>query len=114
VVAVGPAGRSFPSNAVVVNVPGTCAVPATPTNLTAQAVGSAVSIGWELGAVGTAAPSHFVFEAGFTSGAADVVLTTAARTLNATAPPGTYHLRVRAVSPCGASANTADVTLTVR
>jgi hypothetical protein len=99
---------------VVVTVPGACAPPATPQLLTATKVGLAVTISWELGPVGTPAPTSFVLEAGFSPGAANAaVLATTDRVINAFAPPGTYHLRVRAVTPCGASANTADVVLVV-
>lgn len=114
IVATGPAGSSAPSNAVVVTVPGACAPPATPQLLTATNVGLAVTISWLLGPVGTPAPTSFVLEAGFSPGAADAaVLATTERGISAFAPPGTYHLRVRAVTPCGASPNTADVVLVV-
>jgi hypothetical protein len=101
---VGPTSVSDASNAVLLTAPSPCAVPAPPRQLSATASGSTVTIEWRLGDLGSAAPDEFVLEAGHAPDAPFVSLPLAARAFHAAAPPGTYYVRVRAVSTCGTSA----------
>jgi parallel beta-helix repeat protein len=112
--ATGPTRVSDASNEVLVSVPGTCVAPSVPMHVTATAAGSSVTVSWHLGAVGSPAPENFMLEAGLSPGGTIVSVPTPNRLFRATAPPGTYYLRVRAVSACGASASTPEVVLTVR
>jgi hypothetical protein len=111
--ALGPALASDPSGDVLLTVPGTCAIPAAPRSVLAAAAGGTVTVTWALGDPGTAAPDTFVLEAGRSPGTTFVSLPLATRTLRAAAPAGTYYLRVRAVSACGASPPSEEVLLVV-
>ncbi len=110
---VGPASVSDASNAVLLAVPAACGVPAPPRQLSATANGSMVTIEWKLGDLGSAAPDGFVLEAGHAPGSPFVSLPLAARTFHGAAPPGTYYVRVRAVSACGTSAPSEERPLVV-
>jgi hypothetical protein len=110
---VGPSSVSDVSNTVSLTVPSGCAIPAPPRQLSATASGSTVAIEWRLGDPGSAAPDGFVLEAGHAPGAPFVSLPLAGRTFHGTAPPGTYYVRVRAVSPCGTSAPGEERVLVV-
>jgi probable HAF family extracellular repeat protein len=83
-----------------------------PTGLTHSKVGNRVSLSWSPSVGATS----YVLQAGLSPGLsnafnANVGLTTA---LNASAPPGTYFVRVIAVGACGSSAPTSpDLTITI-
>ena len=62
---VGAGLVSPPSNTVSISVPAACATPAAPVGLTANVVGSVVTVSWRLGPEGSAAPTGYVLEAGF-------------------------------------------------
>lgn len=113
VVNTGPGGRSAPSPVVELVVPGTCAPPAAPLALSTAVSQSNVTVGWELGAAGTAAPQYYVLSAGHSSGATDVRVITQSRRFTAIAPPGTYYVRVKAANSCGESADSGEVVVVV-
>ncbi len=102
-------GYSVPSNEISVHV-GCVAAPLAPVGIVAQASGNTVSIGWQPAAGATG----YVLEAGSGPGAADLaVVPLGAAGLVATAPEGSYFLRVRALNACGSSAPSSEVVLQV-
>jgi hypothetical protein len=107
--AANAAGTSLPSSPVTLTFPGTCTPPATPANLNAARNGNIITVSWNLPPSGPA-PSGFVL-----SVARDFVgsFAVAGRSLSAVAPPGTYELRIAATNPCGSSAPSAPITITV-
>lgn len=111
-------GPSAQSNEVVVAVPSgatTCtAPPAAPTGLSGNAVGTLVSIVWAPAASGCV-PTAYVLQAGSAPGLSNIALVNvgAATSLSASAPSGTYYIRVLALNAFGSSAATADVVVTV-
>ena len=69
---------------------------------------------WNLWPTGPAAPARYVIEAGTAPGAANMgSATLTSRTFTVGIPPGTYHVRVRAINSCEESASTPDLVLTV-
>jgi hypothetical protein len=107
--AANGAGISLPSNSVTLTFPATCTPPATPINLAATRDGGFVIVSWNLPPAG-AAPSGFVL-----SVTGDFVgsFASTGRSMRAAAPRGTYALQIAAVNPCGTSAQSAAVSLTV-
>lgn len=100
--------ESGPSIEALVSVGG-CSAP-VPTALTSVVQGAAVSLSWTpvSGATG------YALEAGSSPGAANLlVLPVAGVSFSATAPPGTYFVRVRALSACGASQPSNEVTVSI-
>ncbi len=109
-------GESAPSNEVVVVVgsSGNCATaPNTPTNLAAMATGTAVNISWAPG--GGCPATNYVLQAGSAPGLSNLAIANVGTALgfNATAPPGTYYVRVIAQNAFGSSAPSSSATLTV-
>ncbi len=103
------AGYSVPSDEISVRV-GCVAAPPAPIGVAAQAAGNTVSIGWQPAAGATG----YVLEAGSGPGAADLaVVPLGAAALVATAPQGTYFVRVRALNACGSSTSSEEVVLNV-
>lgn len=103
-------GPATPEAVVVVG-----ALPGVPRNLTATVSGGrTVSLAWAAPASG-ATPASYRLEAGRAPGASDAaVLTVAGTGFVATAvPPGTYFVRVRAVTASGAGPATADLAVVV-
>ena len=105
-------GSSGPSNEVVVQL-GCQSAPATPTGVSATVNGPAVTLNWLAG--GGGAPEHYILEVGLSPGATDLVIPTgsAATSLSASAPPGTYYVRVRGRNTCGTSAPSSEVAVVV-
>lgn len=102
-------GPGLPSNEVVVRV-GCAAALAAPANLMSAVTGNAVVLSWSP-ASGAAA---YLIEAGSQSGLADVaVVPTSSTSVAAEVPTGTYFVRVRAVSVCGAGEASHEVVLRV-
>jgi hypothetical protein len=105
-----PSGLGGSSNEVIVSV-GVCATTPAPIGLAASVVGSLVTLQWNSppGAV------SFVLEAGLTTGASNVFNGNVGgtNTVAAVAPPGTYYVRVRAVSACGISTPSQEITVVV-
>lgn len=115
-------GPSLPSNEVVVTVPGGgsdgggCASPPNaPQNLTGSvAAGGLVSLAWSPPLAGCAAASYTVHAGSFIS-ASNIaqVGVGSATSLSASAPAGTYYIRVVAVNPFGISAPSNEAVLTI-
>jgi predicted phage tail protein len=92
-------GTSPASNEIVIVVAG-CATPTAPVGLSAGVNGSAVTLNWQAPG-GTV--SGYRVEVGSTPGASNLAQLEPGNVtgLTATAPNGTYHVRVRALSGCG-------------
>jgi hypothetical protein len=99
-----------PSNEVVVRVPDCAGAPPAPQGLTQSVSNRTVSLAWS-----SAAASGPIIEAGSGPGQSNlaVLAVGAATSFSTPAPPGTYHVRVRATSLCGASAPSNEVVVTV-
>jgi predicted phage tail protein len=105
---------STPSNEITLTVGSCGVVPNAPQNLRATASGSTVTITWDP-PLGGCPPASYILEAGSTSGATNVAVTTVNGTsLTATGVGnGTYFIRIRAVNAVGQSAASNEVSLTV-
>lgn len=102
-------GASAPSNEVDVRV-GCGASLSAPQNLLADVNGNALFLAWEPVPGATA----YLLEAGSAPGLANVAtVPLGATTLAATVPAGTYYVRVRALSACGAGDPSNEVVLRV-
>jgi hypothetical protein len=105
-------GMSGASNEAQVLVGGSCTLPPAPGTAIGQVVGPTVSVSW--GAVSGA--SSYIVEAGSHPGAADLATIdtgTPASTLSATAPSGTYFVRIRGRNACGTGTPSNEITVTV-
>ena len=103
-----------PSNEITVSVGSCGGPPAAPTNLAAQISGNQVTLTWTPSS-GNAA-SGYIVEAGSSPGQSNVVVFdtgNAASTLGATAPNGTYYVRLRGRNACGAGAASNEVIVSV-
>ena len=112
--AVNQVGTSPPSAEVSVAVSGAsaCATPPpAPSGYTAQADGLRAAFAWSA----SPAATSYLLEAGLRSGAADLLTYNVGDTTTfaATAGPGTYVTRLRAVNACGASAPSGDLPVTL-
>lgn len=85
--------------------------PPAPTEHTVQTIDLHALLGWRP----AAAASSYVLEAGTAPGRADLVVANvgAATSLVATAPPGSYITRVRAINSCGPSAPSNEVAFSL-
>jgi glucose/arabinose dehydrogenase len=101
---VGP-----PSSDLEVTV-AVCPLPAVPTGLRQSVAGSTVTLNWS-DAPGAA--SYLVEAALSAGGLAIAQLPVAIPTLTATAPAGTYFVRVRGINGCGPSPPSSEVTVRV-
>jgi hypothetical protein len=90
--------------------------PGPPTNLTATAAGSSVTLWWTAPALG-GPPTTYIIEAGTTSGASNLATVPTgnlATTMTANGiPSATYFVRVRAANAVGVSGSSNEVMLTV-
>jgi hypothetical protein len=113
--AVGVDGDSAPSNEVVVSVGGSCTTPpAPPVNFTSVVNGSFVALNWSNGAGCPA--TKFILHAGsapFASNLAIVSVGGDTLSFGASAPAGTYYLRVYAENLYGLSGPSNEVTAVV-
>jgi hypothetical protein len=105
-------GESAASNEVRVDVGAvsTCVALPAPSSLARTVAGALVTLTWNavLGATG------YVVEAALTAGGATIAtIETASPSLMASAPPGTYFVRVRSRSSCGTGAASAPITVAV-
>jgi hypothetical protein len=94
--------------------PGTEA-PGAPQNLAATVSGSLLTFTWDAPTVG-GAPAEYVIEAGTFSGSTNVVffsLGSLTRSISASAPPGTYYVRVKARNANGIGAPSNEVVVAV-
>ena len=94
--------------------PTTCDVAPAAPSLTASASGAIVNLGWTTPAPSAATYRLDVGSAAGQSNILSAVFPGTMTTLVASAPPGTYFLRLTAVNGCGASAASNEVALTVR
>ncbi len=112
------AGAGLPSEdlGVVISSAGGCVgLPYGPVLLTPAISGSQVSLSWEAPG-GPVAPVSYVLYAGSAPGRSDLAafdLASAATAFSATAPPGTYFLRVAGRSACGVGAMSADAVAAI-
>jgi predicted phage tail protein len=111
-------GSSLSSNEVVVAVPsggggGCSTAPTAPTNFTASASGNQVTLLWAA-PIGGCPATSYVVQAGAAPGLSNlaVVNVGGATSLSASAPAGTYYIRVLALNAFGSSA-TSDTILTI-
>jgi hypothetical protein len=114
--AVNADGSSAPSNEVIVVVPGGggCTTPpSAPSNLTSSLFGLLVTLNWT--AAGGCPATGYIVQAGSAPGASDVAIINlgASTTLSASAPPGTYYVRVVAVNGFGASVASNEIVVSV-
>lgn len=111
-------GISAASNEAIVSVPGgggpCSAAPNPPSTLSAAVSGSAVTLTW-LPATSGCAASGYVVQAGSAAGLSNLAIFNvgSSTTLSASAPPGTYFVRVVAVNPFGGSSPSNELTVTV-
>ena len=116
--AVNIDGASGASGEVIVNVPGGgagCTTPPdAPRNLGSNVSGSLVTLAWTPAPAGCAA-TGYVVQAGSAPGSSNIAVINVgnATTLTATAPPGTYYVRVVALNAAGGSQASPGIVLTV-
>jgi len=102
-------GTSDTSNEIVVSVGG-CAAPAAPGNFRFTLAGLLVTLDWDA----TAGASDYIIEVGSAPGASDLLVTPlAGAPVSASAPPGTYYVRVRARNGCGAGSPSNEITVVI-
>lgn len=108
--ALNAAGASSSTNGVTLSFPGSCTgVPQAPAGFLAYAVGQVVSLAWDPPETGTAPTSYLVNATGAFTGQFPAT----SRTLAGAVPPGSYHVSVAAVNPCGTGPSTAVQTVVV-
>ena len=89
-----------------------CPPPGAPTGLVGSASGSTVLLQWN----GVSGAIAFIIEAGSSPGASNLAsfdTGSAATSFSATAPNGTYYIRIRVRTSCGTSGTSNEVTVTV-
>ena len=110
--AVNSDGTSPVSNEVTVVVGNCTTVPNPPTNLASTVVGTFVTLSWTT-PTGQCPITGYSVQAGSGAGLSDIaVINTPLPGLSATAPPGTYFVRVVALNALGASAASNEVVVT--
>jgi hypothetical protein len=113
--AIGPDNRPGPpSNEITVTVSGCTAAPGAPSNLNAQVSGNQVVLTWT--GTGSDPASIHSIEVGSGPGLVDVIVFdtgSAAQRLSATAPNGTYYVRVRGRNACGTSGASNEILVRV-
>jgi predicted phage tail protein len=112
-------GLTAPSNEIVVTVGGTggggCATIGAPANLAASVSGNSVTLTW-VAPGGDCVATSYLIEAGSASGLSNLAALstgTSATSFSASAPNGTYYVRVKAASGTSTSAPSNEVRVTV-
>jgi glucose/arabinose dehydrogenase len=109
--AIGPGGVSGPSNELVITV-GCTGPPPAPTGFTYTTSGLSVLLTWSASANLTS----LIVNVGSSPGASNLAIATLAPNaveLAATAPPGTYYVRLRAANGCGSTPAANELVITV-
>jgi hypothetical protein len=89
--------------------------PSAPQNLTAAVAGLLITFTWDAPTTG-GVPAEYVIEAGTLSGSTNIVFVATgslARSISASAPPGTYYVRVKARNANGIGAPSNEVVVNV-
>lgn len=91
--------------------PTPCGPSASPSPFTVSQSGRFVVLAW----AGVALASDYVIEVGSATGRADVLVVPVGNvtTVSTVAQPGVYYVRIRAQNPCGASAASNEVVVTI-
>jgi hypothetical protein len=112
VTAVGSGGSTAASGERLFTVAG-CAVPPAPLSLTGSVAAGVVTLRWSPPA--GAAGLTYLLEAGSAAGQANLLIASVGPVTEIVtpAPPGTYYVRVRAQSACGAGAPSNELAITV-
>jgi hypothetical protein len=106
---VGPASADL-----LVTVQSCTAPPSAPTNLRFTKAGNVVTLNWNAPASGT--PSQYRLVVGSFAGSADLLVVNTGNnstSFQASAPNGTYFVRVQAINLCGTSTSSNEVSVTV-
>jgi len=108
--AVNITGVSAPSAPLTLTFPNVCSgPPQEPVNFTVSRAGSQLTVSWDPPGTGPAVSSYVLS----VTGALNLELPVAGRTISGSVAPGTYHLSVRAVNPCGSGVQTVPQSVTV-
>jgi titin len=108
------AGFGPASNELVIQVGSTCQAPAPPASLNASVVARTITLTWTSPA---GAVTDYVVEAGSSPGLSNLAnfsTGSSATSLTASAPPGTYFVRVRARNGCGTSPPSNETAIVVQ
>jgi len=106
-------GNGPASNDVMVTLGTPVVVPGPPVNLAFTRDGNVVTLTWGAPVTGGAAASY-ILEAGSAPGLSNLAIVPIAGTaIAATAPPGTYYVRVRGVNSAGQGPPSNEVTVVV-
>jgi hypothetical protein len=108
------AGVSGPSNEVVLVVGAGCTLPGAPSGLGASVNGPIVSLGWS---AASGVFTTYVVQAGASSGSSNLAsfdTGSVSTALVATAPSGTYFVRVRARNVCGVGPPSNEVIVVIQ
>jgi predicted phage tail protein len=110
---LGPGGVGPPSAEVTLVVQG-CVAPSPPSALTHSVTNNVVSLGWSPSGGGTP-PITYSVHAGSGPGQSNLAVFSVgtATSVQATAPPGTYFVRIVANNACGASGPSNEVIVVV-
>ena len=113
IVAQNAFGTSAASNEVAVTVGPSCTIPGAPTAFAVGSSSTTASMSWAPPVTG-GAPTSYQLEAGSGPGLSNIaVLRLGGLSFSAGAPPGTYHLRVRATNACGVGPASTEQVLSM-
>jgi hypothetical protein len=108
--AINATGMSGPSSPMTLSFPAECSgAPERPVGVVATRNGNVISLSWDPAASGTA-PTSFVVNV---TGAVNVSVPIAARSISGVVGAGTYTLRVVAVNACGSSTASTQTTVVI-
>jgi hypothetical protein len=102
-------GTSAESNEIIVHVDG-CATPVAPGNLRFTRTGALVTLDWDP----VAAATDYLIEVGSVPGASNLLVAPlTGAPVSASAPPGSYYVRVRARNACGAGVPSNEIAVVI-